>query len=379
MTPSPSPSPSVVFLTLKGLQCNSFSLYCSPHVSYINYRFQIIKVAINVMERLILAPSEEGYNNNWYKVQNKHSSRLSSIIKCLSLRQILSTVMLAALMRLKADPTSLPHHPKTIIVGAETSREAFDPALSGVLHIYQKALTLDLHILSALHHTPDTRYIAVVTTAAELYTIVQQIPESDNLHQRFAIVAIATTLQESVALRVAALRHLHGVGVAIAANDGRAKGVFHNILKQWREGEPDTMTEQNVWGDANLTSATDVIIPPGWDSEGKIRAVVDAAGEDFDAVVNASSWGSVVPRPDIELLDAKVEEEQRVCAAETKAAFEIELEKWMQGLHSIAKSDNKEAALRDKNNNTTKASSQQPQQQASTQSDFFQKLLAGSR
>lgn len=283
--------------------------------------------------------------------------------------------MLESLSKLKAEYEPYPVHPQTIIVGTNESRTAFSETLEGVLHTIPNAIICDLHILNSIQRQPDWRYIAVVSSAAELYTITKAVQTVAPIHStNFVVLGVNCDLKQGVALRTAALNELDTPGlILVQEENGRAQQVFKDILHTWRESTDDNSVLP-VWGEASLARAKDMIIPPKWDSEGKIRAVVDAAGEDYDALVGTSSWGTQVEPPQIELLTEQKQEQLRAEGRRKKAEFIQRYKEWGARMQELA-----DRARHKPGDQVSDVDNSSTSDRAPAQADFFQKLLAGTR
>ncbi|CAN8062554.1 unnamed protein product [Agarophyton chilense] len=283
--------------------------------------------------------------------------------------------MLPFLSNLKTENTPYVAHPQTIIVGTNEARKAFSKELEGLLLSREHAVVSDLHILSSFYQRPDWRYIAIVSTASELYTIVKQVRTVSKIHAtNFVVIGVQCDLARGVSLRAAVLKELDAAGVILMEeNDGRGQKVFEEVLRIWRESKVDE-TMLSAWGEASLASAKDVIIPPRWDSEGKIRAVVDAAGESYETLVEASSWGTEVELPKVNIATEEMKSQQQELGKQKKEEYLHNFQEWTSRMQQLA-----EKAKQNPGNDVTDVDDAQTHRDTPTQADFFQKLLAGTR
>lgn len=245
--------------------------------------------------------------------------------------------------RAKLTPEAkLPRPAQTFIVGTENARSTFSAAYSGLLKRADSALTCDIPTFRLLHKLPNWRWVAVVESAAELRAISTHIesPKPSTL----VVAIVSADDRERCALRAAALNELGGVGVVVATGTGekagRALQVVQRVLQAWshaaaENANMDEAAIHRVWGEPSLTSAGDFVIPPSWDSEGKIRAVVDAAGLDYEEIIRESSWNE--PPQEFEdiaipVLRAEEEEERRKMGKEMQRKDFEEHDTWLSSL-----------------------------------------------
>lgn len=152
--------------------------------------------------------------------------------------------------------------------------------------------------------------------------------------------------------------------------------LFSRLANEWASGSLHTQQQlANVWGDPVFASEHDLIIPPAWDTDGKIRAVADASALDFDYLVASYAWGECEVESPAPLPHQEYEHRITASAQEAKERFETDRESWLASLQ--LKVDNL-------NRSHDHASVAQPDPTDVTnveppQSDFFQRLLAKGR
>lgn len=190
-------------------------------------------------------------------------------------------------------------------------------------------------------------------------------PSSSNL-----IVVVMSKCEQTIcAMRIAALE-AGGMGVVAGA---RSLQLVHNILEAWVGKETvDEDAVKRAFGEAKL--GTDVVVPPGWDTEGKIRAVVDSLGLDYDHLGHLGTqemeWEDGLPSRDDVGLDDR--------AKETKLNFLQEHQDWLNRIAERIETENRSMSgtpVRE----VGSISDSQSQEKQPVQSDFFQKLLSGRK
>ncbi|KAI0565891.1 hypothetical protein FGB62_13g135 [Gracilaria domingensis] len=283
--------------------------------------------------------------------------------------------MLQFLSSLKTEYAPYPAHPQTIIVGTNDARKIFCDDMDGVLLTRENALVCDLHILNSLRRQPDWRYVAIVSSASELYTIAEKVRTVSKIHSvNFVVIGVQCDLAQGVSLRTAALKELDAVGVILVVeSDGRGQKVFQDVLRVWREHKEDE-SMLSAWGEPSLVSTKDVIIPPRWDSEGKIRAVVDAAGENYEAISEASSWGTEIEAPKVDMQTEQSKMEQQELGKLKKEEHLRKFEAWTTRMRLLS-----EKVQQNPGNDVTEVDKAETSDSTPAQADFFQKLLAGTR
>lgn len=274
---------------------------------------------------------------------------------------------------------------QTFIVGTEAARHAFNPAFSGHFRATHSALTCDSAALPALRARPEWRWVLVVQNAAELQKMLTDLAAVSAAPDRLLVAAVAAEVWDVVAIRKLALQYA-GPGVVVKGAEkgvGRALDVAERVLAVWsaaakRDAEPEPSDLRRAWGDPAFKSGADVVIPPGWDSEGKIRAVADATGIDYDT---AAPDQRVEGQPDAPVPMAALDgDEERERARDSKRKWVEEQEKWLaQFGQRLASAE--QCAVPTAGNPSTdiEAVRAATSKQRMPQADFFQKLLSGSR
>lgn len=199
-------------------------------------------------------------------------------------------------------------HTLTIISGREQSRCDFDPSYGGVLSARQSALIMDVALLSSAIQDKRQRLVIVVSCAEELNTAFSQAEKnefwkSENIEndwrnpQRILITGYVPAELDRVNIRLTAIRRYHcGIAVTtqkwneemgLGKSRGRVRHLVDRILNAWDVGQTEEI--EKIWGDPCWAPGEDMIIPPEWDSKGKIIAVTDAAGIKLDENEQATS------------------------------------------------------------------------------------------
>lgn len=204
------------------------------------------------------------------------------------------------------------------------------------------------------------RYIACVSSPSELRRILKIVGHVTP--SNFVIALLEQENHEIIsAARVLALS-AGGIGLLATA---RSLDILYKILEIWNGKE---VVEEGVirsaFGEPTLGAET--VVPPSWDSEGKIKAVVDAEGLEFEQVCRLArddnDTHSLHNRSDVETVAAK----------NVKASFLEEENQWLRDYQSSL--ENQAPGNNVNSVDEVSSSTEKP-----IQSDFFQKLLAGSK
>lgn len=284
---------------------------------------------------------------------------------------------------------------QTFIVGTAAARKAFNPSYEGILAPVDAALTCDIQTLQALHSRPNWHWVVIVQSAAELCVISTHIQSPDP--SRVVVAVVCEDEKEHCAIRDAALNHLGGVGVVIPGGktSGRATQLVQRLLHAWAQAQNSLdsankyqATLSRIWGEPSLSSTAEVIIPPSWDSEGKIRAVIDAAGWDYDEIMRESSWNSPAIPGEDSVLPTMTEAQAKVKFGEAAAKMKEDMAKeeaWLKSLEErIARHEQTQKAAIEQSGNppggnaSTKTKADAPpetEESAPAKADFFQRLL----
>lgn len=239
------------------------------------------------------------------------------------------------------------YEPPVLITGRKDARVKFDKSLNGILGAQGNAVVVDTALISSVYRSDCTQRIAIIISCMEdLRHVIQLLQfqftnadarvereasnkeqldtadseekveseietemgdiandstspsdtaEQSKFHNRILIAGCVSSLKDRCAIRMLALR-MGGVGVLLsqtnetnrpeAWRDSKksqsANFIFSNVIASWSSGDDERTLD--AWGDAHWSQATDIIIPPGWDSVPKIRAVADAFGAAFDQI-----------------------------------------------------------------------------------------------
>lgn len=329
------------------------------------------------------------------------------------------------------------YEPPALITGSTEARVAFDTSLAGILTARADALIVDSALVSRIHRKDHAQRVALIVNGVEdVRKIVQHLQikvddaqnedkqdnatengsqpttnseKGDNnlgdetpvetedgadvvanllrFRNRLLIAGQVASLEERCSIRLLALK-LGGIGVILsdgceaAARDKwsgteelqQAKSVFDNVLAVWATGDDDRL--HDTWGEPRWAQHADLIIPSGWDSEAKIRAVADAFNSPFDVI---SERGQFYPIADdhedecVSNLNAKRLSEK---ADETPSPFVEWFKKHKQWMARLGQDQQKGTQKDDRNVPHTSASV--PSKRRSD-GDFFQRLLTSSQ
>lgn len=234
------------------------------------------------------------------------------------------------------------YEPPVLITGTGEARTAFDKSLDGILGVRDNSVVVDIALLSSIHRPGCAQRVAIVIASREELSRPIQIlklwSENENvtvkvndgsktpnfepkandeikeeseeqvedvavkpkgrseLHNRILVAGRVTSLKDCCVIRLIAL-HMGGVGVLLSKGneihrektwDGSknvqaANAVFRDVTASWTSGNDESALDS--WGDAQWSQEADIVIPPGWDSVEKIRAVADAFGVPFDLIM----------------------------------------------------------------------------------------------
>lgn len=150
--------------------------------------------------------------------------------------------------------------------------------------------------------------------------------------------------------------------------------VVNAVLAAWvGKDNVDEHVMKRAFGEPTL--GKNVVIPPGWDTEGKIRAVVDSLGLDYQQLVRLGT-------EETETGDESVREsnvvEERKAAEEAKRNFLQQHQDWLKVLAEQI-DERKHSALGASAKGVEGVAQSTLQMEQPVQSDFFQKLLSGGK
>lgn len=195
----------------------------------------------------------------------------------------------------------------TVVSGTELARCEFNPSFSGVLKARQSALVVDSALLTSAIQDGRQRLVIVISSADELHSVLSAVEKNEiwynkndsNLSEKkhqILITGYVPSEQDRVIIRLMALGKYHcGLAIsnqkwneemAVGRSGGRARQMVERILSHWDTNRTEGVNE--IWGDPSWTPGEDMIIPPGWDSEAKISALMDANGLNIDHAQHAS-------------------------------------------------------------------------------------------
>lgn len=276
-------------------------------------------------------------------------------------------IMLQALRQASKRCSPPPRLAQVLIVGTEHARTALSPQFSRPLRHAQSALTCDIASLRHICKHPTWRYVAVVTNVAELRRIMRLLesPKSSN----FVVVVMSKCEHTICAVRITALE-AGGVGVVAGAP---SLLLVHAVLEAWVGKEiVDEDDVKRAFGEAKL--GKDVVVPPGWDTEGKIRAVIDSLGLDYDQLGRLGIQEMEEENEPSPKDDAKLNER----AKETKLRFLQEHQDWLNRIgERIEAERNSVVGTPAKDVDGTVGT--EFREEKPVESDFFQKLLSGGK
>lgn len=186
---------------------------------------------------------------------------------------------------------------KVVISGTEQARTNFDSSFDKVFQTCKFGLVVDTVLLPSVAADLELRYLIIISSADELRNALSSIflkgadnEENDGSNknaksERFLITGCVASAQERMAIRLLVLRTTH-CGICLTQersenkdeNSDRGRQIVDQIISNWNT-EPKEVTSTNtIWGDASWAPEKELIIPPKWDSEGKIYAVIEANG-----------------------------------------------------------------------------------------------------
>lgn len=210
---------------------------------------------------------------------------------------------------------------------------------------------------------PACRYIAVVQDASQLRRIIKSVHSTDA--SKFVIAVVVMDEETICATRIAALR---AGGLGLVAG-GRSLHVLQAVLEAWVGRElVDNGALKKAFGDASF--GKEVVIPPAWDSEAKIRAVTDALGVSYDLL---NQTIDTVEDEDSGLSREKNGETET--ESHVKQDFLEQNQIWLSKVADKLKSQSRDGhdLPEEKVQDVTRASRAG---HAPVQSDFFQRLLS---
>lgn len=123
------------------------------------------------------------------------------------------------------------------------------------------------------------------------------------------------------------------LGVAGVCSGERAAGIVDGVVKAWAGGA------RAAWGEAAVGGGEGFVCPPGWDSEAKIRAVVDARGISGEVDAGCGEGEEVAPDRDADAaaraLAAGVAEEAAWRARFATLLDEVRAERAKEGKENV--------------------------------------------
>lgn len=198
----------------------------------------------------------------------------------------------------------------TVVTGSLASRARLDRTLDGVVQWRTNVLIVDAALFAHVRRSVGQRYILIGSTGTEIGQLISYLNGLENGRDELIIAGRTSDRHERALIRMHALR-AGSCGVLIAKDedndvdmrvDGKAESALQKlqkVLQIWSRDGHGTVGSDGVdgidWSDGTLLNDVwvgesqwenheDVIIPPGWDSETKIRAVVEASGASFGQI-----------------------------------------------------------------------------------------------
>lgn len=208
-----------------------------------------------------------------------------------------------------ADETSISHMMssiKVIISGTEEARTAFDSSFDKVFQTCRFGLIVDTILLPSVAGNKEQRYLLIISSTDELRNALSSIllketdeqnddNETNTRSDRFLITGCVPSAEERTAIRLLTLQTIH-CGICLAKEQrnetgdrhgDRTRQVVDQVISNWNaESKEPTST---VWGDASWAPDEDLIIPPSWDSKGKIYAVIEANSFEQDIIEQSAN------------------------------------------------------------------------------------------
>lgn len=328
------------------------------------------------------------------------------------------------------------YEPPVLITGTKDARVKFDKSLTGILGAQGNAVVVDTALVSSVYRSDCAQRIAIIISCVEDIRHVIQLlqlqftnadagverqasngeqlnttdsqekaeSESRNdmgdlvdntispshtgelsiFHNRILIAGCVSSLKDRCAIRMLALR-MGCVGVLLSQANGThrpeawgdskksqsANVIFGNVIASWSSGDDERTLD--AWGDAYWSQETDIIIPPGWDSIPKIRAVADAFGAAFDQISEEGRIPSLSSGENVPSTDALDSESLPDHAQENSSSFPNWRKKHTQW---IALMDEKlQKGISPKDDRSTTDSSVNHTDKRRSDGDFFQRLL----
>lgn len=209
-------------------------------------------------------------------------------------------------------------HPSLIVItGTADSRNKLDSSFDKVVQARPCMLIVDAALFARVAGTASQRYVLVGSTGLEIASVLAHLDEEKRWTRHDLVIAGCTSDRLQCALiRLLALQFGRGCAVLVARapeaagagrvydeDRGHAESAVRKldaVLHAWSGedggdgggggGQAGGAEGGDVWtGDVQWGHDDDIVIAPGWDSDAKVRAVVEAGGLLFDRVTQEAA------------------------------------------------------------------------------------------
>ena len=274
--------------------------------------------------------------------------------------------------------------PLSVITGSESAREKFHAPLREFLcTLGGTSVIMDMSVLPSLRARIGLRYVFVCGSLKELRSTVYKLGGKERVSEkRTLIIAMTEDLEEQAGMRVYAVRELNGTAIVIPIQ-GSARGlrVFAMVIKGWGEAVEDIEAEEvlrKACGEPAVLPDEDLVLPPGWDSEEKVRTGVEAFGKKLEEVLE-KVWVEGEEEDKKEQVKIDDEEEKKVAEREHAKVHLERYEGWLDKLEKIGTTTMRVGQGEQGHPGVRVEDVEVGEDEvAPPQGDFFQKLLAGT-
>lgn len=275
--------------------------------------------------------------------------------------------------------------PLCVISGSAGAREKFHAPLREFLcTLGQSCVIMDASVVPSLRSREGVRYILVCGSLEELRSTVWKLGGKERVcGKRTLIIAMAEEVEEQTGIRMYALKELDGTGMVIPMK-GSTRGlrVFAMVVKGWGEAVGDVEAEEvlrKACGEPAVLPDEDLVLPPGWDSEEKVRTGVEAVGKKLEEVLEKVWVEGEEKEDEKEQVRIDEDEEKKIAEIEHAKVHLEGYEGWLDKLEKIGMMTMRIGQGEQGHPGMKVEDIEVGQGEvAPPQGDFFQKLLAGA-
>lgn len=277
----------------------------------------------------------------------------------------------------------------TIIVGSEQCRRSFNPSLTSLITARTYCIIVDALLLPTIEPviTDNCHFAIVISNSRQLnhaLTLIRQQVERDT-ERKILIAGCVSCKSERAAIRLIALKFAH-CGIALSCDEevsndgriessndsgkdnlnvrGRALTLFDCMLEEWSE-------DHEVWGNATWIAGNDLIIPPEWDSESKIRAVVEANELSFENDIQPLSTTTHMEVNDDD-------EKRRIDSVVNVGQWFASHVSWMESMNQMVVDEKEKEKMEKRRKEESIKKRSHPPPNPKVSADYFRRLLSSA-